>query len=74
MDDERMQSESRPSSLQPPASSREERVAAFRTLLTERIVIIDGAMLYVIELRGDVESARTKQIYDRVVFSFTAGA
>jgi len=36
-------------------------------------VVVDGAMLYVIELRGDVESARTRQIYDRVVLSFTAG-
>ena len=36
-------------------------------------VIVDGAMLYVIELRGDVESPRTRQIYDRVVLSFTAG-
>ena len=35
-------------------------------------VIVDGAMLYVIELRGDVESPRTRQIYDRVVLSFTA--
>jgi hypothetical protein len=36
-------------------------------------VIIDGAMMYVIELRGDVDAPRTKQIYDRVVLSFTAG-
>jgi hypothetical protein len=36
-------------------------------------VIIDGAMMYVIELRGDVDTTRTKQIYDRVVLSFVAG-
>ncbi|HUP72045.1 MAG TPA: hypothetical protein VM282_03260 [Acidimicrobiales bacterium] len=37
-------------------------------------VIVDGTMLYVIELRGDVESPRTRQIYDRVVLSFTVGS
>jgi hypothetical protein len=37
-------------------------------------VIIDGAMMYVIELRGDIDSQRTKQIYDKVVLSFTPGA
>lgn len=36
-------------------------------------VIIDGAMLYLIELRGDVDTPQTKQIYDRIVVSFTAG-
>jgi hypothetical protein len=37
-------------------------------------VIIDGAMLYVIELRGDVESPRNLQIYDRIIVSFAPGA
>jgi hypothetical protein len=36
-------------------------------------VIVDGAMLYVVEMRGDVESSHTRQIYDKVVLSFTAG-
>jgi hypothetical protein len=36
-------------------------------------VIIDGSMMYVIELRGDIDTPRTRQIYDRVVLSFTAG-
>ena len=36
-------------------------------------VIVDGTMLYIIEMRGDVESARTRQIYDRIVLSFGAG-
>jgi hypothetical protein len=31
-------------------------------------------MVYVIELRGDVESAHARQIYDRVVLSFAAGS
>jgi hypothetical protein len=37
-------------------------------------VIIDGTMLYVIEVRGDIGATRTKQIYDRVVLSFAAGS
>jgi hypothetical protein len=36
-------------------------------------VIVDGAMVYIIEMRGDVESARARQIYDRVILSFVAG-
>jgi hypothetical protein len=46
-----------------------------RTTTTVAVVrvIVDGAMLYVIELRGDVDSARARQIYDRVVLSFTPG-
>ncbi|MEO8694156.1 MAG: hypothetical protein ABI658_11605 [Acidimicrobiales bacterium] len=36
-------------------------------------VIVDGAMLYIVEIRGDVESPHTRQIYDKVVLSFTAG-
>jgi hypothetical protein len=36
-------------------------------------VIIDGSMMYVIELRGDIDTPRTRHIYDRVVLSFTAG-
>jgi hypothetical protein len=36
-------------------------------------VIVDGAMVYVIEMRGDVESARARQIYDHVILSFTPG-
>jgi hypothetical protein len=34
-------------------------------------VIVDGPTLYVIEVHGDTNSARTQQIYDRVVLSFT---
>lgn len=37
-------------------------------------VIVDGAMVYIIELRGDVESDHARQIYDRVVLSFAAGS
>lgn len=36
-------------------------------------VIVDGAMVYIIEMRGDVESARARQIYDHVILSFAAG-
>ena len=34
-------------------------------------VIVDGSTLYVIEVQGDVDSARTQQIYDHIVLSFT---
>jgi len=33
-------------------------------------VILAGSTLYVVELRGDVDSPRAKQIYDQVVLSF----
>ena len=53
-------------------SSYEVTLRTTTAIATVR-VIIDGAMLYVTEIRGDVETPRTKQIYDRVVVSFTPG-
>jgi len=34
-------------------------------------VVLDGSTLYVIEIRGDVQSVRAQQIFERVVQSFT---
>ena len=34
-------------------------------------VIINGSTIYVIEMRGDIDSPRAQQIYDQVVLSFT---
>lgn len=35
-------------------------------------VLLDGSMLYVIEIRGDAQSQRARQIFERTVQSFTA--
>jgi hypothetical protein len=48
---------------------------SIRTTATVAVVrvIVGGAMVYIIEMRGDVESARARQIYDHVILSFTPG-
>ena len=60
-----------------PVGSRagEAFEGSIRTTATVAVVrvIVDGAMVYIIEMRGDVESARARQIYDHVILSFSAG-
>jgi hypothetical protein len=34
-------------------------------------VIVNGPMIYILEMRGDIDSPRAHQIYDQVVLTFT---
>lgn len=75
--DERAEAlDGRVDNLRPVGSRAGEAFEGFvRTTTAVAVVrvLVDGAMLYIIEMRGDVESPRNRQIYDRVVLSFTAG-